>query len=300
MEYFVNMPGARFHEPGIWAGEMESAGWQGVCASDHLWVSDHRYPHVFVAATQMACATNHIKITTSFCNNLFRSPVEFVQGALSVQQAANGRFEAGLGAGWAQAEMQAMGMNYPAPPERIGMYIEAMQIAGELLKTGQCVFKGNYYQIDISGTDSVGPIVASPPLLIGSAGGPRGIREITPLVDRLEIKASARSTRGGQIDLAVMASVTEDEVKQNIERVKKVSEDIPIGIFILTAAGDNDQVTGMKSMLGNGYLGNFMGQPEDVARSLASLADIGIDRIQLTEFAPGSHDALAPFLLNRQ
>jgi len=294
------MPGARFHEPGVWANEMEEAGWHGVCASDHLWVSDHRYPHVFVAATQMACATNQIKITTSFCNNLFRSPVEFVQGALSVQQAANGRFEAGLGAGWAEAEMLAMGMPYPAPPERISRYIEAMQIAGELLKTGQCVFKGNHYQIDISGDESIGPIVENPPPLIGSTGGPRGIREITPLVDRLEIKASARSTRGGQVDLAVMATVTEDEVKQNVERVRKISDDIPIGIFILTAAGDNDQVAGMKSILGNGYLGDFMGHPEDVARALTSLANIGIDRVQLTEFAPGSHDALAPFLVNRQ
>ena len=146
MEYFVNMPGNRFNEPGIWAKEMEDAGWHGVCASDHFWVTDHLYPHVFVAATQMACSTSKIKITSSFCNNLFRSPVEFAQGALSVQQAAEGRFEAGLGAGWAEAEMKAIGMPYPGPPERIGMYIEAMKIAGQIINTNQCQFSGDYYQ----------------------------------------------------------------------------------------------------------------------------------------------------------
>ena len=110
----------------------------------------------------MACSTSKIKITSSFCNNLFRSPVEFAQGALSVQQAAQGRFEAGLGAGWAEAEMKAIGIPYPEPPERIGMYIEAMNIAGQIIKTNQCQFSGDYYQIDISGDNFVGPQTREP------------------------------------------------------------------------------------------------------------------------------------------
>ena len=291
------MPGSRFNEPGIWAKEMEDAGWHGVCASDHFWVTDHLYPHVFVAATQMACSTSRIKITSSFCNNLFRSPVEFAKGALSVQQAAEGRFEAGLGAGWAEAEMTAIGMPYPGPPERIGMYIEAMKIAGQIINTNQCQFSGDYYKVDISGDNFVGPRLKNPPALVGSAGGPRGIREITPLVDRIEVKASARSTRGGAIDLGIMATVTEDEVKQSVERVRKINNDIPIGIFILTAAGENEAVSIMKDTMGNGFLGKFMGHPDDVASALESLSGLEISRVQLTEFAPGSHDALAPALL---
>ena len=296
LEYFVNMPGARFHEPGIWAREMEEAGWDGICASDHFWVTNHLYPHVFVAATQMACATSCIKITSSFCNNLFRSPVEFVQGVLSLQQASNGRFEAGLGAGWAEAEMKAIGMHYPPPRERISRYIEAMKIAGELLRTNQCQFEGEHYQIDISGDQRIGPLLDSPPPLVGSAGGPRGIREITPLVDRIEIKASARSTRGGSIDLGLMATVTEDEVRESIDQVRQISGDIPIGIFLLVAAGENEAVHQMKAAMGNGYLCNFMGHPEDVAQALENLGKLGITRVQLTEFAPDSQQHLAPLL----
>ena len=107
MEYFVNLPNDQFLRPGKWAKEMESLGWHGVCASDHFWVT-HSYPHVFVAATEMACNTEKVKLTTSFCNNLFRSPVEFCQAALSLQQASSGRFEAGLGAGWLSAGTLAL------------------------------------------------------------------------------------------------------------------------------------------------------------------------------------------------
>ena len=69
MEYFVNYSPSSYDNPGAWAADKEAEGWHGVCASDHFWVGDTLYPHVFVAATEMACATRAIKITTSFCNN---------------------------------------------------------------------------------------------------------------------------------------------------------------------------------------------------------------------------------------
>lgn len=297
MEYFVNLPSNRFDDPGTWAAEMESLGWHGICASDHFWIGESRYPHVFVTATRMACATSRITLTTSFCNNLFRHPVEFAQASLALQQASNGRFEAGLGAGWAEEEMTSSGLAYPDGPERMSRYIEAMQITGSLLATGQCQFEGDYYQVDISGDRAIGPVGTTPPPLIGSVGGPRGMREVTPLVDRIEIKASARGTRVGYIDFGIMATVTEDEVKRNIDRVRQVDPDKPLSIFILTSAGDNPGVKGLKEAYGNGYLGRYHGHPDDVARALESLATLGIDRAQLTELVPGSHAALAASLL---
>ena len=294
MEYFLNLPNSRFDDPDVWAREAEHQGWHGICASDHFWVN-HHYPHVFVTATRMVAATSKILLTTSFCNNLFRSPVEFAQASLALQQASNGRFEAGLGAGWLEDEMTASGMDYPDGPERISRYIEAMQVSRSLLATGQCSFEGEHYQINIQGDRAIGPISNNPPPLVGSVGGPRGIREVTPLVDRIEIKASARGTRGGSMDIPVMATVTIDEVRRNIDRVKAVSGEIPIGIFILTSAGSDPMVRNFKEMFGTGFLSNFHGHPEAVAAALKGLSEIGIDRVQLTELVPGTQAALAPW-----
>jgi len=297
MEFFANFP-ARSQTPvAPWAQEKEAEGWHGVCASDHLWVGATRYPHVFVATTQMACATSRIKVTTSFCNNLFRSPVEFAQAALALQAAASGRFEAGLGAGWLQDEIESMGHSYPDGPTRIGMYIEALDIARQLITTGQCTFSGEFYNVDIGGDHALGLISENPPPLIASVGGPRGIREATPLVDRVEIKASARATRVGHLDFEIIATVTEQEVRTNVERVRNISETVPIGIFILTGAGDGPEVQALKASYGDGYLGRFVGEPARVADALQELGQLGIDRVQLTELVPGSHKALAPYLL---
>lgn len=200
MEYFANFPAGTAVDPVNWAAQKETEGWHGICASDHLWVGPTRYPHVFVAATQMACATSRIAITTSFCNNLFRSPVEFAQAALSLQAAAKGRFEAGLGAGWSKGEIEAMGLTYPDGAGRVSRYIEALTIVRELLRTGQCTFAGKHYQVDFSGAQQLALVSDSPPPLIAAAGGPVALKQVIPLVDRVEIKASSRSTRVGHLD----------------------------------------------------------------------------------------------------
>jgi len=297
MEYFPNFPAGTGVAADAWAREKEAEGWHGICASDHFWVGTTRYPHVFVAATQMACATSKLRITTSFCNNLFRSPVEFAQAALSLQAASNGRFEAGLGAGWAQDEIEAVGATYPDGPPRVSMYVEALQIVRQLLATGQCRFAGNFYNIDISGDQALGQVTDNPPALVASAGGPRAVREVTPLVDRVEIKASARATRVGHLDFEIMATVTEDEVRSNVERVRSIDESVPIGIFILTGAGQDPMVQALRAGLQGGYLSRFIGEPAEVAVALRELGEMGIDRVQLTQMVPGSHTALAPYLL---
>lgn len=298
MEFFANYPASTGVRADLWARQKESEGWQGICASDHLWVGATRYPHVFVAATQMACATTRTRITTSFCNNLFRSPVEFAQAALSLQAASGGRFEAGLGAGWLQDEIEAMGGVYPSGPERVSMYVEALAIVRALLTTGQCDFQGDHYQVRIREEHALGLVTDAPPPLIASAGGPRALREVAPLVDRVEVKASARATRVGYLDFEILATVTEDEVRGQVERVRAVNADVPLGIFILTGAGDNPGVQGLKAALSNGYLSRFVGEPEQVAQALNQLGELGIDRVQLTELVPGSHTALAPYLLS--
>lgn len=299
MQFYANLPMPLDFDLATWARERESAGWDGICASDHLWVNDSPYPHVFATLGAMAQATKTIRLTSSFANNLFRSPVEFAQGAMTVAYLSGNRFDAGLGAGWLEDEMTRTGRRYPSGGERVTMYREAMTIVRDIFHTGFCDFDGEAYQIHTSGRHLFGD-TASPPPLIGAASGPRALREITPLVDRMEIKASGRSTRGGSLDMAAFATITEDEVKAAIGRVRDIRPELPLGGFLLIAVGDTEPVQNLKQMMGDAYLGRFMGEAEAVAEALASLDGLGIDRLQLTAFAPGSLEALEPFLNTMQ
>ncbi len=279
-------------EPATWARAREAEGWYGLAVADHLWDRGRAYPHVWVALGAMAAATSRLMITSSFANNLLRSPVEFAQAALTVQQASGGRFEAGLGAGWARAEIEQIGHRYPPPAERISRYIEAITIAGELLRTRHCSFHGEFYGVDV---DILGPDVTPPPL-VASLGGPRSIREIAPLVDRVELKVSSTATRGGELDYAAFQLVDETHLDSLVAQVRAVRPDVPLGTFLQVGVGDNPRLRQLSATLGDSWMSRFIGPPAEVAEALLALESHGIERVQLTPYVPETFELLAPHL----
>jgi alkanesulfonate monooxygenase SsuD/methylene tetrahydromethanopterin reductase-like flavin-dependent oxidoreductase (luciferase family) len=295
LEFFPNYNTNRPESPADWALAREAEGWHGVTASDHFVTMDLTFPHLWVALTEMACATRTIRIASSFANNLFRSPVEFAQAAMTLSRVAGGRFEAGLGAGWIEEEIRRIGWPFPVPRERAGRYVEAMQIVRSLFDTGGCRFEGEYYSIDVEppGLSELSP---APPLLVGSAGGPRTLREIPPHVDRIEIQPNAAATRGGAVDLGIQSAVGEADVREAVARVRRVREDLPIGIFVLVGAVPAEQVAPLRAPFGDGFLARFMGEPASVAQAICDLEGLGFDRAQLTEMAPGTIERLGPLL----
>ena len=69
-------------KPGEWARQREDEGWHVLSVADHFYTDHRPFPHVWVATTAIASATTRVKVTTSFVNNLLRSPIEVAQAAL--------------------------------------------------------------------------------------------------------------------------------------------------------------------------------------------------------------------------
>lgn len=280
-------------DPAAWAREREAEGWPVLAAADHLWDATRAYPHWAVTLTQFAMATTRPRITSSFANNLLRSPVEFAQAALCLQRASGGRFEAGLGAGWAEAEITGTGGRYPSPGERAGRYAESMHVVRELFRHGTCTFHGEYVHVDVP---MIGPQLENPPPLVASVGGPRTIREVVPLVDRVELKVASAATRGGALELGKLATVDIAHLRDLVARVRAVRDDVPIGVFLMVGCGSHPRLEQLRAVLGDGLMGALVGEPERVAEMIRSLADHGIERVQLTPYTPDTISLLAPHL----
>lgn len=295
LSFFPNYNAGRSEPPGEWARAREAEGWHGVAASDHFTTMSLVFPHLWVVLTEMALSTTTIPLTSSFANNLFRSPVEFAQAALTLARVSNGRFEAGLGAGWIEEEIANVGWRFPTGPERAGMYIEAMQIVRSLFDTGACRFSGRHYRIAIEPPGFSG-LAPKAPALVGSAGGPRTLREIPRFVDRIEIQPNAAATRGGAVDPVVQAGITQAHVQEAIARVRRVREDIPIGMFALVGVVPDEEARAFRAGFGDGFVARFMGDARSVAQALCDLEGLGFDRVQLTEMAPGTLERLRPHL----
>lgn len=295
MRYTVNLLGADV-DPRDWARRREAEGWHALSVADHVFTNTRPYPHVWVSAAAMAMATTGVTISTAFVNNLLRSPVEVAQAALQMQVISDGRFELGLGAGWADQEVTGSGLRYPPPPERAGMFAESAQIVRSLLRDGGCTFHGDHYDIDVP---NIGPAVSTPPALIGSVGGPRTIREVTPHLDRVEIKAQSAATKHGQLDLATMASIPDEHLVEMIERVRSVRADIDISMFTLFSVGDDATTANVGDAMrsGGGLFRRFFGPPEYVAEGMAWLESLGISSASLSPMTPHALQELAPHVL---
>ena len=130
-------------------------------------------------------------------------------------------------------------------------------------------------------------VPAVPIPLVASVGGPWTVRNITPIVDRVELKFG-RTTRSGKLDMAAMATVTHDELRGMVDEVHAASADIPVGLFLLVAVGDGPDVAAVKGALGDNLCGRFAGEAGQVLDNLRALAQHGIGRVQITELVRGS------------
>jgi alkanesulfonate monooxygenase SsuD/methylene tetrahydromethanopterin reductase-like flavin-dependent oxidoreductase (luciferase family) len=286
VQLFANLTSGRY-DPQEFAVAAEQGGFDGVTCSDHYWLRDV-FPHLWVTLAAMACATERVILAPSFANNLLRSPFEFVQASVAMQRLSKGRYEAGLGAGWTERELIATGQAFPDGRVRARMYREALLIARELFTTGACSFAGEYYTMDVPHFPAFQSTPTSTPIpLVASVGGPWTVRNITPIVDRVELKFG-RTTRGGSLDLPALASVTEDELRGMVAEVRAVRPDIDIGLFLMVAVGDGPEVEAAGRAFGDNLCGRFTGEPKRVLDSLLALEALGISRVQVTEFVPGS------------
>lgn len=282
MELFANLTSATT-DPGAFAASAEAAGFDGVTCSDHFWLR-RGFPHLWVSLAAMASVTRRVTVASSFANNLFRSPVEFVQASLSMHNLSGGRYEAGLGAGWTADELVATSQTFPDGRTRARRYREALQIVRQLFETGGCQFSGEHYTMAVP---PVFEVLESPPPLVASVGSPWTMRNITPLVDRVELKFG-RTTRDGALDMAALASVTRDELASMVAVVRDVRPDIAVGLFTMIGVGDDTEVGDLETALGGNLYGSFVGSAREVLDHLLSLEEVGIDRVQITELIPGS------------
>ena len=170
---------------GRWAAEREAEGWAGVGVGDHWFLEGSGgCANAFVQLGHAAASTRSIGLSTSFANNLFRSPVELAQAALTIQLLSGGRFELGIGAGWSADELTGAGLAFPDPAVRVRRLREAVRVVRDLLH-GACRFAGEFYDVDL-------PAVGPPGecrhrhRISASLGGPVAMRTIGPLVDRIE------------------------------------------------------------------------------------------------------------------
>jgi probable F420-dependent oxidoreductase len=124
-----------------------------------LFIRDHFIPEPFgdqfaplIALMAAADATTTLRVGSLVLDNDYRHPVMLAKEAATLDVLSGGRFELGLGAGWAKAEYQQAGMSFDAPGLRVSRLEEALRVIKGLFASEPLTFSGTSYRIDqISG-----------------------------------------------------------------------------------------------------------------------------------------------------
>ena len=154
----------------------ETAGFAYFSVSDHV-VS---FPAVAAPATPMldpwlalaavATATERIGLLTLVSNVTLHTPAQLARAAAALDVISGGRMLLGLGSGGYRADYAALGLPYPAAPERAEMLEETAEAVRLLWEQPTTTYDGRHFTL----RDAVlEPKPLHPPrLLIGGSGAP--------------------------------------------------------------------------------------------------------------------------------
>lgn len=126
------------------ARRAEDLGFDTVLVPDH--VLDGLVPPL-VALDAMAAATTRLGVGTFVLNNDLRHPVLVARDAAALDLLSEGRLELGIGAGHAEPEYSALGLQFDPAAARVARLEEAVGLLRRLFDGETVTFEGSYYTV---------------------------------------------------------------------------------------------------------------------------------------------------------
>jgi alkanesulfonate monooxygenase SsuD/methylene tetrahydromethanopterin reductase-like flavin-dependent oxidoreductase (luciferase family) len=165
-------------------------------AFDTFWTFDHLMPiggnmdgpchECYTTMAAFAAATRRVRIGALVSGAAYRNPALTIKLATQVDVISNGRFDFGIGAGWAEREFKAFNIPFATPKERIGLLRETVELAKKLW-TGdpstKVTFEGKYVQAHNLFLNPQPVQRPRPPILIGGGGEQLTLRVVARHAD---------------------------------------------------------------------------------------------------------------------
>lgn len=293
---------------------LEAAGVAEDLGYDSLWVFDHLMPiymgtegtvlECWTTLAAIAARTSRIRLGSFVTCNSYRHPGLHAKIGATVDVISRGRLEFGIGAGWAEEEYRAFGIDFPSPGQRIARLAEAIRAIKLLWSEKSATLDGRYYTLADARCEPKPVQRPWPPIWIGGRGERRtlplvaeeadgwnmSIRTIEEYRHKVEVLAE-HCHRIGRDPLTIRRSVHGAIV------IRERADELPAAIAAANADGYL-QRQGARQIAGT---------PEQVAQALLPYIALGAGEIYLNARAPYDFESwrlmqsrVAPLLADAQ
>ena len=177
--------GAEWRE---FAQRAEHAGYDVAYVADHTSYVDPLLPLV-----TMAEATSRLRVGTLVLNIGFWHPLLLARSAATLQSLTGGRFELGLGAGWAKLEHDSLGIAFWSAGERVERLAEFLRLTRAALH-GTAVEPTAHYPVQAVEAPATPPGEA--PTMIVGGFGERLLRSCAAYADVIQLTGLADDRAG--------------------------------------------------------------------------------------------------------
>jgi F420-dependent oxidoreductase-like protein len=269
-----------------------------------IWTFDHLLPFsgdvdgaCFETLTTMGAlclATTRARLGTLVNGVVYRHPAILAKALAQVDQMSGGRVECSMGAGWAEQEFHAYGMQFPSLAERYARLEEAMQLMKLLWTEPRVTFRGRYYNADNAPCEPKPLQCPHPPVTVGGTGL-GSLRVAARHADRLNVIASPEKCRHLASTLRRLcadAGRDIDDIELSIHTTLALapSEDGAEQLAARIAASHQVDLSALRGTW-------LIGTPSAVTAQLRRYADVGISHFV---FALGHPFDLEPLQLFRE
>ena len=161
------------------ATSAESLGFDSLWVSDHVSLSLEKYgagpgewfayePLTLLAA--LARRVRRVRLGTLVLCEALRPAGVLAKALTTLDHLCDGRLDIGVGAGWYEPDYLALGMDLPAPGERLTRLGEAVAVLDALLPGGPATVEGRHHRVRGACNRPPAHQVPRPPIFMGGKG----------------------------------------------------------------------------------------------------------------------------------
>jgi probable F420-dependent oxidoreductase len=193
----------------------EDLGYEAVCLGDHI---DGR-PSPGHAAVAVAHWTTTLRAAIHILNNDLRHPPVLARELCTIAMLTEGRFDAGIGAGWMRADYDHVGLAFDPPGQRIARLDEAAQIVRQAFTQETVSFAGAHFHAnEMLGRALLGD--APRPRLVMGGGGSKMLAVAAAHADIVSVNVRLES---GSLGPERGATATRAMTHQKLDVIRRAA-----------------------------------------------------------------------------